>query len=158
LRIGYFAQHHIDAMDLTLSAVEWLATVKPGKSEEEYRRHLGAFGITGPLGLRKLGVLSGGQKSRVAFAALGLNDPHILVLDEPSNHLDIAAIDALADALNNFKGGILMVSHDVVTINRVCKDIMVVEDGHVYKTMGNIDDYKKHILKQANDAGVVAQH
>lgn len=158
LRIGYFAQHHVDGMDLKLSAVEWLATVKPGKSEEEYRRHLGAFGITGPLGLRKLGVLSGGQKSRVAFAALGLSNPHILVLDEPSNHLDIAALDALADALKNFKGGILMVSHDVVTINRVCTDIMVCEDGKVYKSSGSIEDYKKYILKQANKAGVVAQH
>lgn len=158
LRIGYFAQHHVDGMDLSLNAVEWLATVKPGKSEEEYRRHLGAFGITGSLGLRKLGVMSGGQKSRVAFAALGLSEPHILILDEPSNHLDIAALDALADALNRFKGGILMVSHDVVTINRVCKDIMVCEDGRVYKTNGSIDDYKKHILNVANSSGVVAEH
>ncbi|GMM50655.1 putative AAA family ATPase [Starmerella bacillaris] len=157
LRIGYFAQHHVDAMDLSLNSVEWLASVRPGKSEEEYRKYLGQFGITGPLGLRKLGVLSGGQKSRVAFAALGLSNPHLLILDEPSNHLDIAALDALADALKNFTGGILMVSHDVVTINRVCKDIMVCENGKVFKLHGNIDDYKKHILKIGNKAGVVAE-
>lgn len=157
LRIGYFAQHHVDAMDLTLNPVEWLATIKPGKSEEEYRKLLGQFGITGALGLRKLGVLSGGQKSRVAFAALGLSNPHILVLDEPSNHLDIAALDALADALKNFRGGVLMVSHDVVTIRRVCTDIMVCENGRVFKLHGDIDDYKKRILTLGDSAGVVAQ-
>ena len=70
LRIGYFAQHHVDAMDLTLSAVLWMSQTFPGKSDEEYRRHLGSFGITGSLGLQKMQLLSGGQKSRVAFAAL----------------------------------------------------------------------------------------
>lgn len=158
LRIGYFAQHHVDGMDLSLSAIEWMAKVKPGKSDEEYRRVLGAFGITGPLGLQKLALLSGGQKSRVAFACLGLSQPHILILDEPSNHLDIAGLDALADALRNFKGGILMVSHDVTTIKRVCKEIYVSENGKVIRSQGTIDDYKRRILKQAGNTGVVQRH
>lgn len=158
LRIGYFAQHHVDAMDLTLSAVSWMAKAYPGKSDEEYRRHLGSFGITGTLGLQKMQLLSGGQKSRVAFAALCLNQPHILILDEPSNHLDTQGLDALADALINFKGGILMVSHDVSTIERVCNEIWVSEDQRVSKFPGNIHDYKKHILKKAGATGVVKQH
>lgn len=158
LRIGYFAQHHVDGMDLSLSAIEWMAKVKPGKSDEEYRRLLGAFGISGPLGLQKLALLSGGQKSRVAFACLGLSQPHILILDEPSNHLDIAGLDALADALKNFKGGILMVSHDVTTIKRVANEIYVSENGKVVRSQGTIDDYKRRILKQAGVTGVVQRH
>ncbi|SGZ50340.1 CIC11C00000005218 [Sungouiella intermedia] len=158
LRIGYFAQHHVDAMDLNLSAVSWMAQAFPGKSDEEYRRHLGSFGITGSLGLQKMQLLSGGQKSRVAFAALCLNQPHILILDEPSNHLDTQGLDALADALINFKGGVLMVSHDVSTIERVCNEIWVSENSTVQRFPGNIHDYKKHILKQADASGVVRKH
>lgn len=158
LRIGYFAQHHVDGMDLNLSAVGWMAKTYPGKSEEEYRRHLGSFGITGTLGLQKMELLSGGQKSRVAFACLSLTNPHILILDEPSNHLDIAGLDALADALKQFKGGILMVSHDVSMISRVANQIWVSESGTVNKFPGTIMDYKKHILNIADETGVVNRH
>lgn len=158
LRIGYFAQHHVDAMDLSLSAVSWMSQTFPGKTDEEYRRHLGSFGITGPLGLQKMQLLSGGQKSRVAFAALCLNQPHILILDEPSNHLDTQGLDALAEAMRNFKGGILMVSHDVAIIDKVCNEIWVAENDTISKFPGNIHDYKKHILESANIAGVVKRH
>ncbi|KAF2995868.1 hypothetical protein E8E13_003894 [Curvularia kusanoi] len=116
LRVGFFAQHHVDALDLNNSAVGFMAKQYPGKPDEEYRRHLGAFGITGMTGLQKMALLSGGQKSRVAFACLALTNPHILVLDEPSNHLDIEAMDALSEALQKFQGGVLMVSHDVTML------------------------------------------
>lgn len=158
LRIGYFAQHHVDAMDLNLSAVSWMSTTFPGKSDEEYRRHLGSFGITGSLGLQKMELLSGGQKSRVAFAALCLSQPHILILDEPSNHLDTQGLDALAEALNNFQGGVLMVSHDVNIIDRVCNQIWIAEDNTVKIFPGSIHDYKKYILEQADARGVVKKH
>ncbi|EGV66023.1 ATP-binding cassette, regulator of translational elongation [Yamadazyma tenuis] len=158
LRIGYFAQHHVDSIDLTLSAVSWMSKTFPGRSDEEYRRHLGSFGITGSLGLQQMELLSGGQKSRVAFAALCLNQPHILILDEPSNHLDTQGLDALADALIAFKGGVLMVSHDVSIIDRVCSEIWVTENQSVTKFRGSINDYKKAILKQADKSGVVRQH
>lgn len=158
LRVGYFAQHHVDGMDLNLTPTAWLAKINPGKSEEEYRRHLGSFGITGSIGLQKLALLSGGQKSRVAFASLCVSYPHILILDEPSNHLDTAGLDALADGLKNFKGGILMVSHDVDMINRVCNQIWVSEKGTVSKFDGTIKDYKKYILSHASESGVVQQH
>ncbi|KAI0429118.1 P-loop containing nucleoside triphosphate hydrolase protein [Xylaria sp. FL1042] len=158
LRIGFFAQHHVDALDLTMSAVSFMAKEYPGRSDEEYRRQLGSFGITGTTGLQKMAVLSGGQKSRVAFACLALTQPHILVLDEPSNHLDIEAMDALAEALNEFQGGVLMVSHDVTMLQTVCNSLWVCENGTVWKFPGDVQQYKKRIAAQADQAGVVKAH
>ncbi|KAK8434096.1 P-loop containing nucleoside triphosphate hydrolase protein [Phyllosticta citricarpa] len=154
LRIGFFAQHHVDALDLNMSAVGFMAQKYHGKTDEEYRRHLGAFGITGMTGLQKMGLLSGGQKSRVAFACLSLQNPHILVLDEPSNHLDIEAMDALSTALREFQGGVLMVSHDVTMLQNVCTSLWVCDNGTIEHFEGTVNDYKKRISDQANEAGV----
>ncbi|TKX25851.1 ABC transporter-3 [Elsinoe australis] len=158
LRIGFFAQHHVDALDLTTSAVGFMAAKYPGKTDEEYRRHLGAFGITGMTGLQKMELLSGGQKSRVAFAILSLQNPHILVLDEPSNHLDIEAMDALSTALQKFQGGVLMVSHDVTMLKNVCTSLWVCDQGTVTHFEGTVEQYKKKITAEADAAGVVAKH
>jgi ATP-binding cassette subfamily F protein 3 len=81
-RIAYFTQHHIDQLDSTMTAVQFLQHKFPGQVEQDYRNHLGAFGITGLTGIQKIGTLSGGQKSRVAFAVLSMSRPHILLLDE----------------------------------------------------------------------------
>ncbi|EME48997.1 hypothetical protein DOTSEDRAFT_67893 [Dothistroma septosporum NZE10] len=158
LRIGFFAQHHVDALDMNASAVGFMAAKYPGRSDEEYRRHLGAFGITGMTGLQKMALLSGGQKSRVAFACIGLTNPHILVLDEPSNHLDIEAMDALSTALKNFEGGVLMVSHDVTMLQNVCTSLWVCDNGTVEHFPGTVTQYKKRITEQADQSGVVAKH
>ncbi|KAI4128736.1 MAG: hypothetical protein LQ338_002579 [Usnochroma carphineum] len=155
LRIGFFAQHHVDALDMNASAVTFMSRTYPGKPDEEYRRHLGAFGITGTTGLQKMSLLSGGQKSRVAFACLSLTNPHILVLDEPSNHLDIEAMDALSAALNGFGGGVLMVSHDVTMLQNVCSSLWVCDGGTVEKFDGDVKAYKRRIQKQADEMGVV---
>lgn len=157
LRIGFFAQHHVDALDLNASAVTFMAAKYPGKSDEEYRRHLGAFGITGMTGLQKMEFLSGGQKSRVAFACLSLTNPHILVLDEPSNHLDIEAMDALSTALRQFQGGVLMVSHDVTMLENVCTSLWICDHGTVEHFDGTVKDYKKRISAQAGRSGVVSK-
>ncbi|KAI0477635.1 P-loop containing nucleoside triphosphate hydrolase protein [Xylariaceae sp. FL0804] len=158
LRIGFFAQHHVDALDLNASAVTFMARNYPGRSDEEYRRQLGSFGITGTTGLQRMELLSGGQKSRVAFACLALTQPHVLVLDEPSNHLDIEAMDALAEALRAFDGGVLMVSHDVTMLQTVCSSLWVCENGTVWKFPGDVQAYKKRIAAQADQAGVVKAH
>jgi ATP-binding cassette subfamily F protein 3 len=157
LRIGFFAQHHVDALDMNASAVGFMAAKYPGRSDEEYRRHLGAFGITGMTGLQKMALLSGGQKSRVAFACISLQNPHILVLDEPSNHLDIEAMDALSVALQQFQGGVLMVSHDVTMLQNVCTSLWVCDQGTIEHFPGTVKDYKKRISAQAGQDGVVKQ-
>lgn len=84
LRFALFSQHHVDQLDVNVSSVEFMAKNWAGKSDEEYRRQLGAFGVTGMVGLQQIATLSGGQKSRVAFACLGLQNPHFLILDEVS--------------------------------------------------------------------------
>ena len=156
LRIGFFAQHHVDALDMSASPVTFMARTYPGKSDEDYRRHLGAFGITGTTSLQKMSLLSGGQKSRVAFACLSLMNPHILVLDEPSNHLDIEAMDALSTALQRFEGGVLMVSHDVTMLQNVCSTLWICDSGRVEPFPGDVKAYKKRIMAQADaTSGVV---
>src|SRR5436190_6046149 len=117
-----------------------------------------SFGITGMTGLQKLEHLSGGQKSRVAFACLSLQKPHILVLDEPSNHLDIEAMDALSTALQQFQGGVLMVSHDVTMLQTVCSSLWVCDNGTVEKFPGDVQAYKKMVSAQANQSGMAAIH
>ena len=105
-------------------------------------------------------LLSGGQKSRVAFACLSLTNPHILVLDEPSNHLDIEGMDAMSDALRNFEGGVLMVSHDVTMMQNVCTSLWLCDKGTVHRFDGTVADYKKRISEQAaaSTSGVAIQH
>ncbi|KAI9025532.1 P-loop containing nucleoside triphosphate hydrolase protein [Hyaloraphidium curvatum] len=129
LRVAHFSQHHLDVLDMNLTPVQWLAKKFPGRGEEDYRRALGKFGITGPTGMQILGTLSGGQKSRVVFASLGLLVPHVLVLDEPTNHLDVDTIDALIRAIKNFSGAVLIVSHDQRFLDACCKEVWVCESG-----------------------------
>lgn len=109
-------------------------------------------------GLQRMELLSGGQKSRVAFACLSLTNPHILILDEPSNHLDIEGMDALSEALNNFQGGVVIVSHDVTMLQNVCTSLWVCDKGTVHQFDGSVNAYKKMVSSQANDAGVAVPH
>jgi ATP-binding cassette, subfamily F, member 3 len=88
---GYFAQHHVDTLIPTMNPVQFLAHRFPGKTEQEYRQHLGNFQISGLKGLQPIGTLSGGQKSRVAFSVLSLQRPHILLLDEVRSHVFVWA-------------------------------------------------------------------
>ncbi|GAA5947855.1 hypothetical protein JCM3765_001111 [Sporobolomyces pararoseus] len=149
LRIAYFAQHHIDSLDLTVNSVAYLQKLFPGLTEQQYRSHLAAFGITGMTSLQLIGTLSGGQKSRVSFAVLSMQRPHILLLDEPTNHLDLEGLDALMEALNRWNGGVICVSHDSTFIHTVCKELWVCADGTASKFYGDVDAYKSLIVGNA---------
>ncbi|KAI9222799.1 P-loop containing nucleoside triphosphate hydrolase protein [Blastocladiella britannica] len=144
LKYALFNQHHVDALeDLTLTPVQYLAKNFPGYPDEEYRRQLGCFGISGRVGLQQMGTLSGGQKSRVVFASLALQRPSLLLLDEPTNHLDLYSVDSLADALRDYGGGVLLISHDQRFISQVCTEIWVCDKGKVTKFAGDtIEDYR----------------
>ncbi|KAH9171702.1 P-loop containing nucleoside triphosphate hydrolase protein [Lactarius sanguifluus] len=150
LRVGYFAQHHVDTLIPTMNPVQFLAHKFPGKTEQEYRQHLGNFQITGMTGMQSIGTLSGGQKSRVAFAVLSLQRPHILLLDEPTNHLDLEGLDALMSALSTWNGGVIIISHDERFITSVAKELWVCGDGTVTKFMGDVQAYKARCLIVSN--------
>lgn len=118
VRIALFSQHHVDGLDLALTPLQYMAACFPDAKEHQHRSHLASFGVDAELANQAGYTLSGGQKSRVALAKITWTKPHILLLDEPSNHLDIDAIDALIKGLEEFKGGIIIVSHDQYLIEK----------------------------------------
>ncbi|XP_065604647.1 ATP-binding cassette sub-family F member 3 [Cyrtonyx montezumae] len=153
LKIGYFSQHHVDQLDLNISAVELLARKFPGKTEEEYRHQLGSYGVSGELAVRPVASLSGGQKSRVAFAQMTMSCPNFYILDEPTNHLDMETIEALAKALNKFRGGIILVSHDECFIRLVCHELWVCENATVTRIEGGFSQYRDILKEQFRKEG-----
>lgn len=147
LKIGYFTQHHVDQLSMNQSPLEFLASKYPGKSGEMYRSYLGKFGVSGDMSLQSLASLSGGQKSRVAFAVMSMANPNMLILDEPTNHLDVETVEALGDALNLFKGGVILVSHDEQLIQMVCKELWHVSNKKV-TTLEEFSMYRSLIEKE----------
>ncbi|KAL1340259.1 hypothetical protein HN51_026670 [Arachis hypogaea] len=143
VRIAVFSQHHVDGLDLSSNPLLYMMHCYPGVPEQKLRAHLGSFGVTGNLALQPMYTLSGGQKSRVAFAKITFKKPHIILLDEPSNHLDLDAVEALIQGLVMFQGGILMVSHDEHLISGSVEELWVVSEGRVTPFQGNFQDYKK---------------
>nr|XP_020671424.1 ATP-binding cassette sub-family F member 3 [Pogona vitticeps] len=153
LKVGYFSQHHVDQLDLDISATELLAKKFPGKTEEEYRHQLGCYGVSGELAVRPVATLSGGQKSRVAFAQMTMPCPNFYILDEPTNHLDMETIEALAKALNKFRGGLILVSHDERFIRLVCEELWVCGNGTVQRIDGGFDEYRNILQEQFRKEG-----
>ncbi|CAM6103659.1 unnamed protein product [Calypogeia fissa] len=157
LRVGRYSQHFVDLLQMDESAVQYLLRLYPeqeGPSKQEaVRAKLGKFGLPSHNHLTPIVKLSGGQKARVVFTSISMARPHILLLDEPTNHLDMQSIDALADALDEFSGGVVLVSHDSRLISRVCEDeerseIWVVENGTVRKFPDSFEDYKLELIKE----------
>ena|SRR3990167_601622 len=148
LKFATFSQHFVDQLNLNLSPLEYFGTLYPKVSSLEIRSHLGKYGIVGDIALRSIRTLSGGQKSRVVFAHIAYQRPHVLLLDEPSNHLDIETIEGLAQSLGTFEGGVLMVSHDQRLIELVCDEIWSLDDRTVTKFDGDMKAYKQHLLSQ----------
>lgn len=149
LRIAQYHQHLTEKLSLDQSALQYMMSEYPGIEEEKMRAAIGRFGLTGKAQIMPMGNLSDGQKSRVIFAWLAWRLPHLLLLDEPTNHLDIETIDSLAEALNEWDGGMVLVSHDFRLINQVAKEIWVCEKKSITKWNGDIMDFKRHLKKSA---------
>ena len=124
-------------------------------TREETRKFLGRYGVSGSVQTQKMSQLSDGQKSRVVLAKMAREAPHIILLDEPTNHLDMESIDSLAKAVNNFAGGMVLVSHDMRLISQVAKEIWVVDNHTVMKYMGEISDFKMQIRAQMQRGGIM---
>jgi len=157
LRIGRYSQHFVDVLAMDENPVEYLRrkyTKENGSSykPEEIRAKLGRFGLPGHNHLTPIVKLSGGQKARVVFTAIGLSNPHILLLDEPTNHLDMQSIDALADALNEFEGGVVMITHDAhiceTVLDAETSEIWVVDEGKVDKFNGDFTEYRRQLVAE----------
>ncbi|XP_064947239.1 ABC transporter F family member 1 isoform X1 [Musa acuminata AAA Group] len=149
LRIAQFHQHLAEKLDLEMSALQYMMREYPGNEEERMRAAIGKFGLSGKAQVMPMKNLSDGQRSRVIFAWLAWRQPHMLLLDEPTNHLDIETIDSLAEALNEWDGGLVLVSHDFRLINQVADEIWVCENEAVTKWEGDIMDFKEHLRSKA---------
>ncbi|KAK6130188.1 hypothetical protein DH2020_036104 [Rehmannia glutinosa] len=157
LRIGRYSQHFVDLLTMDETPVQYLLRLHPDQEglskQEAVRAKLGKFGLPSHNHLTPIAKLSGGQKARVVFTSISMSKPHILLLDEPTNHLDMQSIDALADALDEFTGGVVLVSHDSRLISRVCEneersEIWVVENGTVEAFPGSFEEYKEELVKE----------
>lgn len=150
LQIAHFHQHVAELLDLEKNSAEFLMSAYPEKNAiglEGYRAYIGRFGLTGKAQLAPMHTLSHGERARVVFAYLCWKTPHVLIMDEPTNHLDIETIDALAKAINEFNGGMVLVSHDFRLIDQVAKDIWVCENQTVRPWAGDIRSYKEHMKR-----------
>jgi ATP-binding cassette, subfamily F, member 3 len=125
LKVAFFSQHHEDMLDLDKSPLEMLCDSFPGTEEAAARAHLGRFNLSGELALQRIGSLSGGQKSRVSFSLMSFKGPHILIMDEVTNHADMETVDALVSAIAQFQGGVVIVSHDQYFLEATCEDYFV---------------------------------
>nr|QIN90911.1 ATP-binding cassette subfamily F [Eucommia ulmoides] len=150
LRIAQYHQHLAEKLDLEMSALHYMIREYPGNEEEKMRSAIGRFGLTGKAQVMPMKNLSDGQKSRVIFAWLAWRQPHMLLLDEPTNHLDIETIDSLAEALNEWDGGMVLVSHDFRLINQVAHEIWVCENQAVTRWEGDIMDFKQHLRSKSH--------
>ncbi|XP_042228456.1 ATP-binding cassette sub-family F member 2-like isoform X2 [Homarus americanus] len=153
LRIARYHQHLHELLDLDLSPIDYMMAQFPDlKERDEIRKIIGRYGLTGKQQVSPIRQLSDGQRCRVVFAWLAHQTPHLLLLDEPTNHLDMDTIDALGDAIRDFEGGLVLVSHDFRLISQVAQEIWICEKETVTKWQGDIlaykDMLKKKVLKE----------
>lgn len=164
LRLGVYNQHSAEVLPADKSPLDFMMekygegiTTTSGvvkMEQQEWRAKLGCYGVRQEKQVLPIQTMSDGLKSRVVFTLISLSNPHILLLDEPTNHLDMQCIDALAEAINNFNGGLVLVSHDFRLIGQVAQEIWVCEKKTLTPWKKGIADYKQHLSKQQKKAAV----
>ena len=157
LVVGYFAQHQVDQLDPARSPLEHLAAIDPGARELELRNWLGGFGFSGDTVFRPSAPFSGGEKSRLALALLVYRRPNLLLLDEPTNHLDLEMRQALANALQEFTGAMVVVSHDRHLLRVTTDRLLLVHGGAVSDFDGSLEDYPAWLAQGQRAAPRVEQ-
>ena len=159
LSIGYFAQHQVDELDLDASPYDHVRRLMADAPETKVRGRTGAIGFSGKAGDTLVRSLSGGEKARLLLGLATFFGPNMIILDEPTNHLDIDSRAALAEAINDFPGAVIMVSHDRYLIEACADQLWVVADQAVTDFDGDLDDYRRMVLSargmraSARDAG-----
>ena len=146
LSIGYFAQHQVDELNLDGSPYDHVRKLMPDMPESKVRARVGAIGFSGKAGDTVVKSLSGGEKARLLLGLATFFGPNMIILDEPTNHLDIDSRAALAEAINEFPGAVIMVSHDRYLIEACADQLWVVADHAVTNYDGDLDDYRRMVL------------
>ena len=152
LEVGYFAQHQLDMLDLESSPLQHLARLAPQTREQELRNYLGGFGFGGDRVMDKVEPMSGGEKARLALSLIVWQKPNLLLLDEPSNHLDVETREALTTALAEFGGSMLLVSHDRHLLRTTVDRFWIVADGGVQEFDGDLEDYRDWLAQHQSNA------
>jgi ATP-binding cassette subfamily F protein 3 len=150
LNIGYFAQHQLEQLRLHESPLQHMLRLDPNTREQEHLNYLGGFDFKGDMARSSIENFSGGEKSRLALALLIWTRPNLLLLDEPTNHLDLEMRHALTLALQDYQGGVILVSHDRALLKASCDNFVLVANGKVEPFDGDLDDYKQWLATQKN--------
>ena len=145
-KVGYFSQHQVDDLDLSISAFTHIQRLDETQTEKQIRTYLGGFNFKGDKVKDPIHLFSGGEKARLAFAIISYQKPNILLMDEPTNHLDMEMRHALTIALQTFRGAILLISHDRHLLNSSVDHFYLVDNGRVDIFNGDLNDYKNYIL------------
>jgi ATP-binding cassette, subfamily F, member 3 len=149
LRVGYFSQDQEESLDYQATPFDHMnRALGPGIGEAKVRAQLGRFGFSRDRANLKVGVLSGGEKTRLLLALATRTAPHMLLLDEPTNHLDMDARESLIEAINDFEGAVVLVSHDTHLVKMVADQLWLVADGTVKPFEGDIDEYQSKLLRE----------
>lgn len=151
MKVGYFTQYQVEELDTEDTPLEHMTHSMKGATPAAVRAQLGRFGFSGDKATTKVGKLSGGERARLALALITRDAPHLLILDEPTNHLDVDAREALVQALNDYSGAVILVSHDRHMVELTADRLVLVDDGTAREYDGSLDDYIAMILK--GDAG-----
>jgi ATP-binding cassette, subfamily F, member 3 len=155
IRVGWFHQHQIEALDPADSPLDIIRRVRPDDSESSRRSRLAQFGLSFDKQETTVADLSGGERSRLLLNLVAMAAPHLLILDEPTNHLDIDSRRALLDALNDYEGAVILITHDRSLIELVADRLWLAADGHIKPFAGDMDDYARFVLDRAK-AGIRA--
>ena len=148
LRVGYFAQHQVDELRVDETPLDHIRRLVDDKVQAKLRARLGGFGIGAEQADTAVGRLSGGQKARLSLMLATLDAPHMLILDEPTNHLDIESREALVEALTDYTGAIILVSHDMHLLSLVADRLWLVQGGTVTPYGGDLNTYRAMLLGQ----------
>ena len=141
VRVGYFSQHRVEMLNFEQTVLESVLDAPEPVPEETARTVLGSFLFRGDDVFKTVGILSGGEKSRLALARLLLYPPNVLLMDEPTTHLDVGSIDALIGALEQYEGTLVFISHDVHFIRAIATSVLHISGGHLTRYAGNYDYY-----------------
>jgi len=152
MRVGWFHQHQIEAMDPTDTPLEIIRRALPEDSEAKRRSRLAQFGLPAQKVDTKVADLSGGERARLLLNLVAMEAPHLLILDEPTNHLDIDSRRALLEALNDYDGAVILITHDRSLMEMVADRLWLAADGGIEPFDGDMDDYAKFVLDRARVA------